>query len=307
MPIAVEARKVSVSAGFKTILSSISFRARPGQLTAILGPSGAGKSTLFRALNGSQPPDGGQVLYGGEELYAAYDTYRTRIGYVPQDDILHDALTAREVLYYAGRLRMPEQTTEEEVERRVAEVLEQVELTDRAGVRVRRLSGGQRKRVNLGVELMTSPSVLFLDEPTSGLDPALEEKMMELFRKLARQGRTVFVTTHVTENLDMVDRVLLLCAGRLTFVGKPKAALGFFGVEHFSDIYAKLTGMGADHWARQFSASGPRDDGPVSVPPPQPRAAPAAARAANAAPGRPKTADELLAELEAEIEREKRR
>jgi ABC-type multidrug transport system ATPase subunit len=306
LQIPVEARGVTVSAGFKTLVSSVSFRAHPGEVLAILGPSGAGKSTLFRALNGSDAPGAGQVLYGPDELYGSFDRYRMQIGYVPQDDILHDALTPFEVLYFTGRLRLPD-ASEERVRALADEVLAQVELSERRDVRVRRLSGGQRKRVNLGVELMTSPSVLFLDEPTSGLDPALEEKMMELFRKLARQGRTVFVTTHVTENLDMVDRVLLLCTGRLTFVGKPKAALGFFGVEHFSDIYAKLTGMGADHWARQFSASGPRDDGPVSVPPPQPRAAPAAARAANAAPGRPKTADELLAELEAEIEREKRR
>lgn len=311
MPIAVEARKVSVSAGFKTILSSISFRARPGQLTAILGPSGAGKSTLFRALNGSQPPNSGQVLYGGEELYAAYDTYRTRIGYVPQDDILHDALTAREVLFYAGRLRMPEQTAEEEVERRVAEVLEQVELTDRAGVRVRRLSGGQRKRVNLGVELMTGPPVLFLDEPTSGLDPALEEKMMVLFRRLARDNRTVFLTTHVTESLDQVDRVLLLCSGKLVFAGAPAEAQRFFGVTAFVDIYGKLTAAGADHWAAEFARRGPVEEPPEPAPAPRQAGPATAAKVTPAAGARParsgQTADELLAQLEREIEMEKRR
>jgi ABC-type multidrug transport system ATPase subunit len=308
MPIAVEARKVSVSAGFKTILSSISFRARPGQVTAILGPSGAGKSTLFRALNGSQAPDGGQVFYGGEDLYAAYDRYRTRIGYVPQDDILHDALTARDVLFYAGRLRMPEQTTEEEVERRVAEVLEQVELSDRAGVRVRRLSGGQRKRVNLGVELMTGPPVLFLDEPTSGLDPALEEKMMVLFRRLARDNRTVFLTTHVTESLDQVDRVLLLCAGKLVFAGPPAEAQRFFGVSAFVDIYAKLASGGADHWAGEFARRGPVEEPaepsrPGGAPVPAGTVAPAAAKAGRGG----KSADELLAQLERELDLEKRR
>ncbi|MBI3892332.1 MAG: ABC transporter ATP-binding protein [Candidatus Wallbacteria bacterium] len=297
MQIPLEARNVTVKAGFKALLSSVSFRAHPGEVLAILGPSGAGKSTLFKTLNGSGAPDGGQVLYGADDLYSSFERYRRQIGYVPQDDILHDALTPFDVLEYTGRLRMAEGMEAEAVRSRVAQVLGQVELSERQHVKVRRLSGGQRKRVNLGVELMTSPSVLFLDEPTSGLDPALEEKMMELFRRLAREGRTVLVTTHVTENLDLVDRVLLLCDGRVTFVGQPRQALRFFGVEQFSDIYSKLTGKGAEYWARQYQTSPPPDLAPAVRP-----AAPAARAAASSMSG--KTADELLAELEREMARE---
>jgi len=199
MALPVEARGVTIRAGFKTIVSSVSFSARAGEVLAILGPSGAGKSTLFKTLNGSAAPGSGQVLYGGGDLYAKYDEFRARIGYVPQDDILHDALTPFDVLYYTGRLRMPA-AAEDDVTGRVEEVLADggaLGARPRAGETPERR---QRKRVNLGVELMTSPEVLFLDEPTSGLDPQLEEKMMELFQQLARGGRTVLVTTHVTES-----------------------------------------------------------------------------------------------------------
>ncbi len=308
MPIALDSRAVTVKAGFKALVSSVTFKAYPGQVLAILGPSGAGKSTLFRALNGVREPDGGKVFYGDSNLYESYDKFRMQIGFVPQDDILHDSLCPGDVLYYAGRLRLPESTSDEEIHTRVDEVLSLVELTERKRVRVKQLSGGQRKRVNLGVELMMRPPVLFLDEPTSGLDPALEEKMMDLFQQLARRGsRTVLLTTHITDSLDRVDRVLLLCRGKLTYIGKPARALQFFGVKDFGDIYTRLTTDGADHWAGMFKSSGLAERDAAEAP--RITAGTQGTATPRIDPKTPITLDTteaLLAQLEAEME-EKRR
>jgi len=119
-------------------------------------------------------------------------------------------------------------------------VLRSLELDSQAKTKIKKLSGGQRKRVNLGIELLTSPPLLFLDEPTSGLDPALEERMMKLFHKLSREGRTVIVSTHIMESLHVLDLVAILHKGWLVFYGPPDLALNSFKVQEFADIYNKL-------------------------------------------------------------------
>lgn len=244
----VDATGVSVRAGRLKILQDVTLSVLSGEFVGILGPSGCGKSTLLRALSGQQKLAGGKVLLDGKPL----DPRQTGpIGFVPQDDIVHTSLTVEKALHYSARLRLPDESTGPAVE----EVLQQLDLGERRKTRIERLSGGQRKRVSIGVELLTKPSVLLLDEPTAGLDPALEEQFMELCRSLASQGRTVLMTTHVMQSLDRLDLAIVMCAGRLVYFGPPAQAAGFFGVGHLNDIYRNLGAGAAEQLATRFSAS----------------------------------------------------
>jgi ABC-type multidrug transport system ATPase subunit len=192
---------------------------------------------LLRVLAGVSQPTGGHVLVGGESVVER----GCELGYVPQFDIVHDKLTVREALDYAARLRLPPDTTEQERTGRVQEVIDQLGLGDRADTRVANLSGGQRKRVAVGVELLHSPGALFLDEPTTGLDPGLERHMTELFRTFADSGQTVALVTHATGSMALCDRVIVMGGGgHLRFDGDPSELLSAFGVEHFDDVYAVL-------------------------------------------------------------------
>jgi ABC-type multidrug transport system ATPase subunit/pSer/pThr/pTyr-binding forkhead associated (FHA) protein len=222
------------------LLDGVSLTIMPNEFVGLLGPSGAGKSTLMDALNGMRPASGGRVLFNGLELYKHLDSLKQSIGYVPQDDIIHRELTVYRTLYYVARLRLSRDVTAAEIERTVAEVLDVTGLSERRDVPVSRLSGGQRKRVSIAVELITKPSVIFLDEPTSGLDPATEEKIMRLFRQIAESGRTVILTTHAMENVRLFDKIVVLMRGKLVFYGRPDEALRFVGAESFKDLYDKL-------------------------------------------------------------------
>jgi ABC-type multidrug transport system ATPase subunit len=194
----------------------------------------------MKAMNGYEPANQGQLLLDGEPLYAKLDLYRTQMGYVPQDDIIHRALPVRTALYYAAKLRLPD-ARPSEIEARIQDALTAVEMTEHAEKPVRILSGGQRKRVSIAVELLSRPTLFYLDEPTSGLDPGLEKKMMYDLNRLADEGRTVVLVTHATANIEQCDHVAFLSWGRLSFYGPPNEALNFFGVRDFSDIYLKLS------------------------------------------------------------------
>ncbi len=223
----------------KRRLDDISFAIEPGQFVALVGGSGAGKSTLMRTLLGIEQTTQGVVYLNGEDLRKNFNIYRMQIGYVPQDDIIHRELTVAEVLTYATKLRLPPDT---DVAKVVEKTLQDVEMSHRRNARVCELSGGQRKRVSIGVELLADPKLFFLDEPTSGLDPGLDKKMMQLLRKLADQGRTVILVTHATANIKLCDRVVFLGqGGRLCYFGPPDKCLQFFGVkDDFADIYNQL-------------------------------------------------------------------
>jgi ABC-type multidrug transport system ATPase subunit/ABC-type multidrug transport system permease subunit len=223
----------------KRLLDDISLPIEPGQLVALVGGSGAGKSTLMRALLGIEKTTDGNVFLNGEHLQTNFNIYRTQIGYVPQDDIIHRELTVKEVLVYSAKLRLP---PDADVERIVQETLEQVEMTHRQDILVSKLSGGQRKRVSIGVELLADPKLFFLDEPTSGLDPGLDKKMMELLRKLADRGRTIILVTHATTNITLCDRVVFLgLGGRICYFGPPDAVQSFFKTSgDFAYIYNLL-------------------------------------------------------------------
>jgi ABC transport system ATP-binding/permease protein len=235
--LAVVAADVRVDVESGIILQPTSLHLRAGELIAIIGESGAGKSTLLKALAGVSIPTGGQVVIGGESV----GNRLCELGYVPQFDIVHDQLTVGEALDYAAQLRLPPDTTGRERTARVTEVIDQLSLTDRRDIRVERLSGGQRKRVAVGVELLHRPGALFLDEPTTGLDPGLERHMTALFRSLADTGQTVALVTHATGSLALYDRVVVMGrGGHLRFDGKPAELLQTFQVEQFDDIYTVL-------------------------------------------------------------------
>lgn len=213
----------------KNILQDLSFSIFPREFVAVVGVSGAGKSTLMDALNGFRPATQGTVLINGQDLYKHYDAFRSELGYVPQDDIMHRELTVAKALDYAAKLRMPADTSEAERKRRVDEVLKELNLADRKDLPIYKLSGGQRKRVSIGVELITKPGLFFLDEATSGLDPGTEAELMRLLRQLADDGRTVILVTHATKNVMMCDKVIFLAkGGYLAFYGPPEEALAFF-------------------------------------------------------------------------------
>jgi ABC-type multidrug transport system ATPase subunit/pSer/pThr/pTyr-binding forkhead associated (FHA) protein len=239
------------------ILHDVSFSIYPREFVAIVGGSGTGKSTLVNALSGFYPADKGIVLLNGVDYYHHMSQFRSTLGYVPQDDIIHSELTVGRALYYAALLRMPEDVTESEITRRIDEVLHELQLTERRDVPVSRLSGGQRKRVSIGVELLTRPRLFYLDEPTSGLDPGMEAEMMRIFRALADRGHTVIVITHATRNIMKCDKVVFLArGGHLAFYGTPREALEYFGTDDFADIYLEVEHEKTPEvWAEKFRAS----------------------------------------------------
>ncbi len=223
------------------LLSDISLSIPPRSFVALVGGSGAGKSTLMDALNGLRPAQEGKVLYNGQDYYRNLAAFSTQLGYVPQEDIVHRDLTVERALYYAAKMRLPSDYTDAQIEQRIQEVLEDVEITGRRKLLISKLSGGQRKRVSIALELLANPSVFFLDEPTSGLDPGLDRKMMFLLRKLADKGHTIILVTHATNNINTCDYVCFLVkVGRLAYFGPPDEAKRFFGKTDFAEIYTSL-------------------------------------------------------------------
>jgi len=222
------------------LLDDVGLTIQPNEFVGLLGPSGAGKSTLMDSLNGMRPATSGYVLINNLDLYRHLDSLKQSIGYVPQDDIIHRELTVYRTLYYVARLRLSRDVSRREIDQIVNEVMDVTGLSERRDVAISQLSGGQRKRVSIAVELITKPSVIFLDEPTSGLDPATEEKIMKLFRQIAESGRTVILTTHAMENVKLFDKIVVLMRGKLVFYGAPQEALAHIKAESFKDLYDKL-------------------------------------------------------------------
>ena len=214
--------------------------ARPGSLTAIIGPSGAGKSTLAKLVGGAITPTAGEVSFEGHDLHAEYASLRHRIGLVPQDDVVHHQLTVDAALRFAAELRLPHATADERAAA-VRRVLEELELTGHAHTRVDKLSGGQRKRASVAMELLTGPALLILDEPTTGLDPALDRQVMSMLRRLADAGRVVLVVTHCLTHLDLCDQVLFLAPGGRTAYRGPAQEIGAaLGSTDWADLFASV-------------------------------------------------------------------
>ena len=248
--------KVEHQGNEKILLNNVSFGVPEKSLVAVIGPSGSGKSTLLRALTGYRPADNGDVLYDGRNLYKQFAELRQRIGLVPQDDILHSQLTVRSALRYAAELRFPGDTEASERERRVEEVLVELHLEKRGDNKITALSGGQRKRVSVALELLTKPSLIFLDEPTSGLDPGMDRDVMKMLRDLADEGRTVLVVTHSVAELALCDRLLVMApGGSVAYFGPPKEALHFFGYETWADVFQAFENYPDHDWAGRFRGS----------------------------------------------------
>ena len=249
------------------ILQNISLIFQPREFIAVVGQSGGGKSTLIDAMAGYRPATHGQVFVNGVDVYKNFDAIRNDIGYVPQKDIIHMELTVFQALDYAARLRMPKDTSKAERHQRVMEVLDVLDIAHRKDVQISGLTGGQQKRVSIGVELLTKPGLFFLDEPTSGLDPGTETVLMQLMRRLADQGRTIVLVTHATKNVMLADKVIFLArGGYLAWYGPPNEALDYFnqyreerarraGRMEFDEIYAVLDDPSkgsAEEWAVRF-------------------------------------------------------
>ncbi len=254
--------------GNKTLLDNISISARPGTLTAVIGPSGAGKSTFARLVAGYTQPTTGTVSFEGHNIHAEYASLRSRIGMVPQDDVVHGQLTVRQALMYAAELRLPPDTTKADREQVVLQVLEELEMTNHLDTRVDKLSGGQRKRASVALELLTGPSLLILDEPTSGLDPALDRQVMTMLRQLADAGRVVLVVTHSLSYLDVCDQVLLLApGGKTAFCGPPSGIGAAMGTTNWADIFSSVAGDPDGAHKRWIDQHGPPPPPPASEKP----------------------------------------
>jgi ABC transport system ATP-binding/permease protein len=254
-PVSLVADDLMVRIGDAVLLDDISFALPAASLLAVIGPSGCGKSTLLRAMTGLRPATAGRVRYDGRDLYHDYAELRYRIGLVPQDDVLHRQLTVRRALRFAAALRFADDVPRRQRWARVDEVLDLLGLTARAKQRVDMLSGGQRKRTSVALELLTEPSLLYLDEPTSGLDPALDKEVMTELREIADSGRTVVVVTHSVLHLDICDRVLVLCqGGTMGYFGPPDGILEFFGAKDYAEVFTGITDD-PKKWTRHYRGS----------------------------------------------------
>ncbi len=241
----------------KILLDGITFPLAERSMMAVIGPAGAGKSTLLNALTGKRPATTGNVFYDYRDLYENYDELRQRIGFVPQESVTHDQLTAKTALGYQAELRFPPDTGESERDQRVGEVLDELSMTRHADTRIDRLSGGQKKRVNIGMELLTKPSLLFLDEPTSPLDPHLKRDMFTQMRMMANKdaatGQSVIVITHDVESklIDQCDRLIVLQpGGKMAYFGPPYEGLKYFNAGDWADVFQRF----ADEPERDFAA-----------------------------------------------------
>ncbi|MEU0999188.1 ABC transporter ATP-binding protein/permease [Streptomyces tibetensis] len=255
--VSFSARHLTVTVdGGKQILKDVSFGVPEKSLIAVIGPSGSGKSTLLKALTGYRPANQGEVLYDNRNLYKQFAELRQRIGLVPQDDILHKELTVKKALKYAAKLRFPADTTAAEREARIDEVLRELKLDIHKDKKVTSLSGGQRKRVSVALELLTKPSLIFLDEPTSGLDPGMDRDVMQLLRGLADDGRTVLVVTHSVAELAICDKLLVMApGGSVAYFGPPDEALNFFGYDTWADVFSAFENYRDYDWAGRWKGS----------------------------------------------------
>ncbi|MEU9459951.1 FHA domain-containing protein [Streptomyces sp. WC2508] len=255
--VSFSARHLTVTVdGGKQILKDVSFGVPEKSLVAVIGPSGSGKSTLLKALTGYRPANQGDVLYDNRNLYKQFAELRQRIGLVPQDDILHKELTVTKALKYAAKLRFPADTTEAERQARILEVLAELKLDIHKDKKVTSLSGGQRKRVSVALELLTKPSLIFLDEPTSGLDPGMDRDVMQLLRGLADDGRTVLVVTHSVAELAICDKLLVMApGGSVAYFGPPEEALNFFGYTTWADVFSAFENYRDYDWSGRWRGS----------------------------------------------------
>ncbi len=230
----------------------VSLKIKPGELISIIGGSGAGKSTLMNVLCGYLKPNEGNVLINGISLYDNFDEMKKIFGYVPQSDIVYGNLSLYDMLKYTAALRLPSDISPEERETAIQRAIDLVELTELKNHLIKRMSGGQRKRASIAVELLSDPRLLFLDEPASGLDPGTERSLMQSLRKMADAGKTIILVTHSTLQLHLCDKIVFMGrGGRLCFFGSKPEAERFFEVDDIVNVYQKIT-EAPEEWNRRF-------------------------------------------------------
>lgn len=241
--------------GRKLLSGPLNLTIYPGEFVGLLGPSGSGKSTLLKLCCGIQRPTQGQVLLNQQDLYQHQEIWRYKIGYVPQDDIIHQELTVSKAVHYAARLRLDPSLSAERRQALVNRVIHEVGLGEKSQLKIQKLSGGQRKRASVAIELLTRPAILYLDEPTSGQDPQLEEALMKVFQKVAQDGTTVLITTHAMASVELLGLVVLLREGRLVYFGPPQDLLDYFEVRSYEGVFKQLQKDSVAHWLDKYRLS----------------------------------------------------
>lgn len=250
-------KEVPAKGGKKTILDKVSLSIGANEFVAIIGGSGAGKTTLMTAMSGFDSKVTGRVYCNGTNLRENFQTLKNIIGFVPQQDIIYENITLKKMLYYTAKMKMPEDTSTAEIDARIEEVLGMVELSEHKDTYIRRLSGGQKKRASIAVELLANPGLFFLDEPTSGLDPGTEEHLMRTLSKLSKeQEKTIIMVTHTINNLDLCDKVIIMgYGGRLCYCGSPAGIKDFFQTDDLVKVYDIIT-ADPKGWESRFKMSG---------------------------------------------------
>ncbi len=250
-------KEVPAKGGKKTILDKVNLSIGANEFVAIIGGSGAGKTTLMTAMSGFDTQITGDVFCNGINLRENFQTLKNVIGFVPQQDIIYENITLKKMLYYTAKLKMPEDTTKDEINKRIHDVLEMVELLEHQDTYIRRLSGGQKKRASIAVELLANPGLFFLDEPTSGLDPGTEQHLMHTLSRLSKeQEKTIIMVTHTTNNIHLCDKVIIMgYGGRLCYCGAPSGIKDFFATDDIVEVYDKIT-SDTKGWEARFKASG---------------------------------------------------
>ena len=250
----IVAENIGVKVGWdKHILENVSLGLKKNEFVGLIGGSGSGKTTLMTCLNGYRRPSAGKVIINGRPADDKITTRRL-IGYVPQDDIVHPTLTVERALYYSCLLRQ-ESLSEEKIEFRVGKVMYHLDLSDHKNKKISSLSGGQRKRVNIGVELLHSPRLFFLDEPTAGLDPGLERQLMRLLAKLAEKDRVVVMTTHLMQHAHLFHILIFVHKGHMVYFGPGSEITDFFQVTDMIDLFEKIIPADPVMLARKFRES----------------------------------------------------
>lgn len=253
-------------------LNHVTFDIHKGELVAIIGCSGAGKSTLLNAISGAQKPDSGTVIYNGKDLFAHRHMLKSQIGFVPQKDVMHQRLSLVTMLNYAAKLRLQDDVTAQERSERVEKVMEELSIAGARNTSLLRVSGGQRKRASIAIEMLSDPDLFFLDEPTSGLDPGTERHLMQTLRDFTQKGKTVILVTHTTLTLPLCDKIIIMGKdGNMCYYGPPENATAFFGVPSLVDIFDRIdTTQSAQACSDQFRRSRTdcyHDDRPVQESP----------------------------------------
>ena len=224
-------------------------------LLAIMGPSGCGKSTLLKSLNGESPPTKGKVLIFNQDLISNYEYLKTQIGYVPQDDIVHKQLTVEQSLYFAAKLRIAN-INNDDINIKIDQILSELNISHIKKNLISDISGGQRKRVSIAIELLTDPMLLFLDEPTSPLDPQTIEDFLNILKKLSENGTTVIMVTHKPEDLDYMDEVIFMAdnnGGKIVYYGDSTKYKDYFNVNNAVSVFSQISGDNSKEWVDKYS------------------------------------------------------